>query len=102
MNAGLLVFLLLVLLAFLGLPIFTAIGVATIAGLAVADFPMSTIVQKTFLGLNSSSLLSIPFFILAGNIMAQGITQRLLRVADGLPQRTYKGGGAGAPGEKKA
>ena len=82
MNAGLLVFLLLVLLAFLGLPIFTAIGVATIAGLAVADFPMSTIVQKTFLGLNSSSLLSIPFFILAGNIMAQGITQRLLRVAD--------------------
>lgn len=28
--------------------------------------------------------------------------RRLLRVADGLPQRTYKGGGAGAPGEKKA
>ena len=38
--------------------------------------------------------------VLEGGIYKE--LRRLLRVADGLPQRTYKGGGAGAPGEKKA
>lgn len=82
MNAGLMVFVLLVILSLLGLPLFLAIGVATMAALSSAGFPMETIVQKTFLGLNSSSLLAIPLFILAGNIMSHGITQRLLDVAD--------------------
>lgn len=47
-------------------------------------FPLETMAQKTFLGLNSSSLLSIPFFILAGNLMARGITQKLIAVANVL------------------
>lgn len=84
MNAGLIVFLLLVILSFVGLPIFLAIAVATMVALASAGFPMETIAQKTFLGLNSPSLLSIPFFILAGNVMAHGITQKLLNVANVL------------------
>lgn len=82
MNAGLLLFILLVVLSFIGLPLFLAIAVATMVALATAGFPLETIAQKTFLGLNSASLLSIPFFILAGNIMAQGITQKLLNVAN--------------------
>ena len=64
MNAGLIVFLLLVVLSFLGVPIFLAIAIATMVALTSAGFPMETIVQKTFLGLNSSSLLAIPLFIL--------------------------------------
>ena len=82
MNAGLVVFLLLVVLSFLGVPIFLAIAIATMVALTSAGFPMETIVQKTFLGLNSSSLLAIPLFIFAGNAMSYGITQRLLNVAD--------------------
>lgn len=82
MNAGLIVFLLLVVLSFLGVPIFLAIAIATMVALTSAGFPMETIVQKTFLGLNSSSLLAIPLFIFAGNAMSYGITQRLLNVAD--------------------
>lgn len=84
MNAGLLLFILLVILSFIGLPLFLAIAVATMVALASAGFPLETIAQKTFLGLNSASLLSIPFFILAGNVMAQGITQKLLDVANAL------------------
>lgn len=84
MNAGLLLFILLVILSFVGLPLFLAIAVATMVALASAGFPLETIAQKTFLGLNSASLLSIPFFILAGNVMAQGITQKLLDVANAL------------------
>ena len=47
-------------------------------------FPLETLAQKTFLGLNSAALLSIPFFILAGNLMAHGITQKLINVANVL------------------
>lgn len=82
MNAGLVVFIVLVLLAFLGLPIFQAIAVGTMLAMYVGGFPLETMAQKTFLGLNSSSLLSIPFFILAGNLMARGITRKLINVAN--------------------
>ena len=82
MNAGLIVFIVLVILAFLGLPIFQAIAVGTMLAMAVGGFPLETMAQKTFLGLNSSSLLSIPFFILAGNLMARGITRKLINVAN--------------------
>lgn len=84
MNAGLIVFIVLIVLAFLGLPIFEAIAAGTMLAMWFGGFPLETMVQKTFLGLNSPSLLSIPFFILAGNLMARGITQKLIGVANVL------------------
>lgn len=84
MNAGLIVFVILVVLAFLGLPIYQAIAVGTMTAMFFGGFPLETMAQKTFLGLNSASLLSIPFFVLAGNIMARGITQKLINVANCL------------------
>lgn len=71
MNAGLIVFIVLIVLAFLGLPIFEAIAAGTMLAMWFGGFPLETMAQKTFLGLNSPSLLSIPFFILAGNLMAR-------------------------------
>lgn len=82
MNAGLIVFVVLIVLAFLGLPIFEAIAAGTMLAMFFGGFPLETMAQKTFLGLNSASLLSIPFFILAGNLMARGITQKLIAVAN--------------------
>lgn len=82
MNAGLIVFIVLVVLALLGLPIFQSIAVGTMLAMFVGGFPLETMAQKTFLGLNSISLLSIPFFILAGNLMARGITKKLINVAN--------------------
>lgn len=84
MNAGLIVFIVLIVLAFLGLPIFEAIAAGTMLAMWFGGFPLETMAQKTFLGLNASSLLSIPFFILAGNLMARGITQKLIAVANVL------------------
>lgn len=84
MNAGLIVFIVLIVLAFLGLPIFEAIAAGTMLAMWFGGFPLETMAQKTFLGLNSSSLLSIPFFILAGNLMARGLTQKLIAVANVL------------------
>ena len=82
MNAGVIIFVLLLILAFLGLPIYLSIGIATMVAMIHAGFPLEAIAQKTFLGMNSSSLLCIPLFILAGNIMAQGITQKLIAAAN--------------------
>ncbi len=94
MNAGLIAFVILVVLAFLGLPIYQAIAAGTMIGMMFAGFPLETMAQKTFLGLNSTSLLSIPFFILAGNLMAHGITNKLINVANVLLGRVQGALGA--------
>ncbi|MBQ6293844.1 MAG: TRAP transporter large permease [Lachnospiraceae bacterium] len=91
MNPGLLVFILLFGLSILGLPIYLAIAIATMIGLASGGFPMLVVVQKTIAGLNSSALLSIPLFILAGNVMSFGISKKLLDTANVLMGRVRGG-----------
>ena len=46
MNAGLLVFILLLLLSFLGIPIFISLGIGTLIALNMADLPMLVLPQK--------------------------------------------------------
>ena len=84
MNAGLLVFILLLALSFLGIPIYVALGIGTLVALNMADLPLLVLPQKLFAGMNSSSLLAIPFFILAGNLMSRSITGKLIDVANAL------------------
>ncbi len=84
MNVGIVVILVLLVLAFLGIPIYIALGIGTLAALSMAGMPMLVLPQKLFAGMNSSSLLAIPFFILAGNIMSRSITTKLIDVANAL------------------
>lgn len=84
MNAGLLVIILLMGLAFLGFPIYIALGIGTLAALNMAGMPALVLPQKLFAGMNSSSLLAIPFFILAGNIMSRSITVKLIDIANAI------------------
>lgn len=74
------------LLLALGVPVSFAIGLATFGALLVM-FPAQTaaniVSQKVMTGLDSSGLLAIPFFILAGNIMNRGgIARRLIDFAN--------------------
>lgn len=82
MNPGLIVIVLLLLLSFLGIPIYLALGIGTLVALNIADLPLIVLPQKLFAGMNSSSLLAIPFFILAGNIMSRSITGKLIGVSN--------------------
>ena len=84
MNAGLLVIILLLGLAFLGFPIYIALGIGTLAALNMAGMPALVLPQKLFAGMNSSSLLAIPFFILAGHIMSRSITVKLIDIANAI------------------
>ncbi|GHV50701.1 membrane protein [Deltaproteobacteria bacterium] len=84
MNTGLLLILLLLTLAFLGIPLCFALGLATLAAMAYGDMPFLVIPQKLFTGIDSVPLLAIPFFLLAGNLMSRGITQKILNLSNAL------------------
>lgn len=87
MEVLILVLIFLVLLA-LGVPIAFSIGLAGIGTLLVNMDPViafATISQRMATGLDSFSLLAIPFFILAGQLMNQGgIANRLINFARSL------------------
>ena len=71
-------------LSVLGIPIYLALGIGTLVALNVAGMPFIVLPQKLFAGMNSSSLLAIPFFILAGNIMSRSITNKLIDISNSL------------------
>lgn len=79
------------LLVFAGVPISFSIGLATLAAGAMM-LPLETILtvvgQKMATGLDSFSLLAIPFFFLAGTLMnSGGIAQRLINLSQVLVGR---------------
>lgn len=82
MNTGIVVILFLLLLSFMGIPIYIALGIGTLVALNMADMPVMVLPQKLFAGMNSASLLAIPFFVLAGNLMSRSITKKLIAVAN--------------------
>ena len=73
-------------LAFLGLPISWALGISSYAAiLAEGGFNVQIMAQKCVAGMNSFPMLAVPFFILSGDLMtAGGITRKLLNIAESL------------------
>ena len=75
-------------LIMLGLPIAFSMGATTSILILVNGWNLEMVVQKLFMGVNSFSLLALPLFILAGNVMGEGgLTRRLLRLADAIMGR---------------
>ncbi|MEI2416683.1 TRAP transporter large permease [Orrella sp. JC864] len=69
----LLIFGALLLMVLLGVPILLAIASVSLAGVSLIDGLVPALMpQKTFAMLDSFSLLALPYFILAGAIMARG------------------------------
>ena len=84
MNLGMLVIISLIGLSILGVPIGFALGLGTMAAILYGDLPTMVLPQKMFTGCDSMPLLAIPFFLLAGNVMSRGITQRILTFSNAL------------------
>ena len=64
-------------------PITFSMVISTSLAMLYLDIPVMTMVQQMCKQLNSFTLLAIPFFILMGELMAQGgISSRLLKFAD--------------------
>src|SRR5712692_5951750 len=69
----------------LGVPIAYALALAAIAGAFFIGIPLEAIMLKISDGVSKVAMLTIPFFVLAGAIMAEGgMARRLVRFADVL------------------
>ena len=92
-QVGMIIFITLAIFLALGVPISISIGLSsTMAMLLILPFDgaMITSAQRVFIGTNSFSLLAIPFFILAGNIMnTGGIAIRLINCAKLFGRKFY-------------
>ena len=80
-------------LLFIGMPVGFAVGMSgALYFLQHLEFPMTTIVQLPITQTQSVTLLAVPLFIFAGNLMnASGITEKLIELATLLTGH-WKGG----------
>lgn len=71
-----------VVLLVIGVPVAFTLGIASMATMVYMDFPPTVLVQRMSAGMNVFSLLAIPMFIYAGELMLHGgIAERLIRFA---------------------
>jgi tripartite ATP-independent transporter DctM subunit len=69
-------------LMIIGLPIAYALGLAALVGALWIDIPLDAVMIQLASGVNKFALLAIPFFVLAGAIMAEGgMARRLVAFA---------------------
>lgn len=72
-------------LLFAGVPIAFSMGVGSLLGLVADGTNLSVVAQRLFSGVNSFSLMAIPFFMLSGELMLKGgISRRLVDFAHSL------------------
>jgi tripartite ATP-independent transporter DctM subunit len=72
-------------LMLIGMPVAYAMGLAALVGALWIDIPIDAVMIQVAAGVNKFSLLAIPFFVLAGAIMAEGgMSRRLVAFASVL------------------
>ena len=78
-------FIVFLILLVLGFPIAFSLGISAFIYILFSDLPLMVIPQKMYAGIDVFVLLSIPGFILAGNLMnASGITNRIIKFCNAL------------------
>ncbi len=69
----------------LGVPITFSLGVASLVGLLLMDIPLVVIAQRLWTAVDTFTLVAVPLFILAGDLMSRGgISRRLVDFAQAL------------------
>jgi len=81
-----------VLLLVIKVPVSFALGLSSVITAIYFEVPIMVIVQKMVKGIESPSLMAIPFFILAGEIMgAGGISRRIIAMSNVMVGRVRGG-----------
>ncbi len=74
-----------ILLIILRVPIAFAVAISTVATFLFLDIPLDMMITNIVKGLNAFSLMAIPFFMIAGEIMGSGgISNRLINLSKAL------------------
>jgi tripartite ATP-independent transporter DctM subunit len=79
-------------LMLVGMPVAYAMGLAALIGALWIDIPIDAVMIQIASGVNKFSLLAIPFFVLAGAIMAEGGMSRRLVAFAGVLVGFIRGG----------
>jgi tripartite ATP-independent transporter DctM subunit len=78
--------------ALLGMPLAFSLGLSAIAGLLVSDVDLNLLPSRMMSAVNAFPLMSIPFFILAGELMLKaGMMERLIDLANAVVGRVRGG-----------
>ena len=78
--------------ALLGMPLAFSLGLSAIAGLLVSDVDLNLLPSRMMSAVNAFPLMSIPFFILAGELMLKaGMMERLIDLANAAVGRVRGG-----------
>ena len=78
--------------ALIGMPLAFSLGLAAMAGLLVSDVELSLLPSRMMSSVNAFPLMSIPFFILAGELMLKaGMMERLIDLANAVVGRVRGG-----------
>ncbi len=80
------------LLILIGMPVAYSLGLAALVGAIYIDLPLEAVMIQIASGVNKFSLLAIPFFVLAGAIMAEGGMSRRLVAFAGVLVGFVRGG----------
>ncbi|MCR4441842.1 MAG: TRAP transporter large permease [Peptococcaceae bacterium] len=69
----------------LGVPVAVSMGLTAVTVLLTQSVPLVVIPQRMFAGTDSFPLVAVPFFILAGDLLAQGkVSEKLVQFADAI------------------
>lgn len=91
MELAFLLILLAILLA-MGVPVAFALGASSLATFLMLDIPAVVAFQRMAASMNVFTLMAIPFFVFAGDLMARtGIAERLVQVSEALFGRSRGG-----------
>lgn len=72
-------------LMLLGVPIAIAIGLSSLLVLFKEGMPLVVVAQRMFAGTDTFALVAVPFFILAGDLLAKGkVSEKLVEFADAI------------------
>jgi C4-dicarboxylate transporter DctM subunit len=85
-------FTILILLMLAGIPVAFALGIASMGYMLMTGVDLSMVVQSMVRGANSFTMLAIPFFFMAGELMnISGVTDKIIRLAKVMVGH-FKGG----------
>ena len=74
-----------VILLILGVPIAVTVGFSSIIFILASGIQPSIVIQRLFMGIDSTALMAIPMFILAGDLMNRGgLGTRLVKMINNL------------------
>lgn len=89
---SLIIFAIFVLAALLGMPLAFSLGLSALVGLLISDVDLNLLPSRMMNSVNAFPLMSIPFFILAGELMLKaGMMERLIDLANAVVGRVRGG-----------